>query len=75
MSRTDLLTPDDVCDLLSISKKTLYGWTSRHEVPFIKLGRLLRFRREEIDLWLQESEVPVFNPEEYVAQVAERHGL
>ena len=74
MRRTDLLTPDEVCDLLSISKKTLYGWTSRHEIPFIKLGRLLRFRREEIDQWLKDSEVPVFDPKTSIPFLA-RHGV
>lgn len=53
--------------------KTVYGWTSRREIPFIKLGRLLRFDREVIEAWLAAKKVPVFDVESLMPVVRERH--
>jgi excisionase family DNA binding protein len=38
-----LLNLCEVAQLLSVSKKTLYYWVSRNEVPYLKIGRHLRF--------------------------------
>jgi excisionase family DNA binding protein len=47
-----LLTPDDVCDLLTIEKSTLYAWTSKDKIPYHKLGGI-RFEEDEIQRWLK----------------------
>ena len=31
---------------------TLRVWTSKRKVPFVKVGRLTRFRRADLDAWL-----------------------
>jgi excisionase family DNA binding protein len=71
--RRDLLTPAQLCEWLGVSMKTVYGWTSRREIPFIKLGRLLRFDREVIEAWLAAKKVPVFDVESLMPVVRERH--
>ena len=48
-----LLTVDDVAAQLQIKKKTLYQWSYKGLIPFVKVGRLLRFRASEIERWLQ----------------------
>lgn len=40
---TPLLNLREMSHLLSVSKKTLYYWVSRNEVPYLKIGRHLRF--------------------------------
>jgi excisionase family DNA binding protein len=47
-----LLTPDDVCELLTIEKSTLYAWTSKKRIPYRKLGGI-RFDEDEILRWLK----------------------
>lgn len=43
-----LATPEEVCDFLSIKKDKLYKMTSKKEIPFLKVGRELRFDIEEV---------------------------
>ena len=51
-----LLTPEEICELLGIEKSTLYAWTSRHLIPFLKINGILRFRENEITEWLKTKE-------------------
>ena len=43
-----LATPEEVCDVLRIKKDKLYKLTSRKDIPFLKVGRELRFDMEEV---------------------------
>lgn len=38
---------------LSIAPKTLYKWVEQGFVPVIKIGRLVRFRRCDLEEWLR----------------------
>ena len=40
------------------AKQTVYGWVSRQEIPFIKKGKRLIFRRDDIDEWLISGRKP-----------------
>lgn len=51
-----LLTPEEICELLGIEKSTLYAWTSRNLIPFLKINGILRFREGEITEWLKTKE-------------------
>jgi excisionase family DNA binding protein len=54
ITTTDILTPEDVASWLQVSKKWLYDHTSRCTpiVPHLRLGGHLRFRRSDIERWL-----------------------
>lgn len=47
---SDLLTPDDVARMLGCSSQTLASWrsTGRLALPFVKIGRLCRYRRADV---------------------------
>lgn len=45
----ELLTTDEVCDLLSISRVTVWHWEKKGILRSIRLGNLKRFRRADID--------------------------
>jgi excisionase family DNA binding protein len=50
-----------VCQLaahLGVSKDGIYRKTAGNELPFVKVGRLVKFRRSEIDRWLASKSVP-----------------
>jgi len=51
-----LLTPENLCELLGIRPSTLYAWTSRNLIPYLKVNGLLRFREREIEEWLKSKE-------------------
>lgn len=46
-----LLTSKQACQRYSISKYTLYKWTSNKKIPYLKIGALVRFKREELEKW------------------------
>lgn len=51
------LTPEELAEMLGVSKLTIYGWTSRRAIPFYRIGRLVRFRQEDVDSWIQENKI------------------
>jgi len=48
------LSVDDVSAYLGIRRGTVYKWVERLSLPARKVGRLLKFRRSEIDRWVEE---------------------
>ena len=39
-------------ELLSVRPKTIYDWVHRNEIPYYKIGHLVRFNYKEIMDWL-----------------------
>jgi predicted site-specific integrase-resolvase len=51
----DLWTPAQTSQELSVSLRTLATWrsTGRHNLPFVKVGRLVRYRQPDVAQWLE----------------------
>lgn len=48
-----LMTIDEVSEYTQIPKSTLYNWRHRNEgPPSISLGRRVRYRRSDVEAWL-----------------------
>jgi len=47
----------EVSQRLNVSVNTLYAWVNQRKIPFIKVGRLLRFDLSDIDGWVAERKV------------------
>ncbi len=65
-----LLTMDDVVGGYHIRKSTLYAMVARRELPSVKIGKRVFFRREDLDAYVQSkvrtsenSEVPTTSPD------------
>jgi excisionase family DNA binding protein len=56
-SSNELMNIQEVAEYLSLSVPTLYGYTSHMEIPHMKRGKRLYFRKNEIDEWLLKSRV------------------
>lgn len=53
-------TPAAVAEYLNIPVTTLTEWRYQKRGPrYIKVGRLVRYRREDVEQWLQEQTVEV----------------
>lgn len=48
-----LLTIKEVAMSLQIKPATLYAWVSQGRIPCLKIHGLVRFRKEEIDQWVE----------------------
>jgi excisionase family DNA binding protein len=49
MNDLELLTRDEVCNLLRISLQTLHSWNKKGILTPIKLGTRIRYRKSDID--------------------------
>ena len=49
----EFLSIEDVAIYLGIKKSTLYSKVKTGEIPHYRLGRLLKFRKEDIDRWME----------------------
>jgi len=50
----ELLTRDEAARYLGLKPQTLAVWasTGRYELPFIRAGRYVRYRKQDLDRWL-----------------------
>jgi excisionase family DNA binding protein len=61
-SREKLLTVPELATYLSVSQKTIYGWTESGYIPHIKVGRLVRFDLAKVQIWLSERSPVLVHP-------------
>ncbi len=55
-----LLTAVAVAEELGVPLQTLYGWRSAGKGPRgIRVGRYLRYRRADVDAWLEKQADPI----------------
>ena len=47
-SISSLVGIQEIASLLNVPIKTVYYWKSRHEIPFFKVGKHLRFNPAEV---------------------------
>ena len=51
----ELLTRQEAAEYLGVKPQTLAVWavTGRYDLPVVKVGRLVRYRRSDLDKWLE----------------------
>lgn len=47
-----ILNIEEAAALTGLARQTLYGLTSRREIPHFKRGKALRFKYDELQAWL-----------------------
>jgi excisionase family DNA binding protein len=52
--QTELLNNNSAAEYIGVKGGTLEVWrsTKRHNIPYIKCGRLVRYKKSALDLWL-----------------------
>lgn len=50
-----LLSLKEASAFLKLAPQTIYGFTSKRLIPFIKRGKKLYFKKNELELWLDEG--------------------
>ena len=46
-------TIDELSDYLNIKKSTLYSMVESGKLPHYRIGRLIRFKQDDVDVWLE----------------------
>lgn len=54
-----LMTINDAARFLAVSVSTLYGWVHQRKIPFVKVGRALRFEQADLDRFVQTHKYAV----------------
>ena len=54
---THLLRDKDVAVLFNASVRTIIDWRNAGKLPFVRIGRSVRYRAESIDALLQKLEI------------------
>lgn len=54
-----IMTVWEASDYLRISPSALYACCQRGQLPYIKWGRRLRFRKRDLDRYLEDHQRPV----------------
>ncbi len=50
----DILTIEEVAKYLRVSERTVYDWAQKGEIPSGKIGTVWRFKKCEIEKWVNE---------------------
>lgn len=58
LTREDIMTVSEVAELLALPRSTVYELARRGELPCARLGRTLRFVREDIETHLRSPAPP-----------------
>ena len=62
---SDVMTVSEVAVYLRVNPQTVYRKAKAGELPALRIGRAIRFRRTELDEWMKTAVRPV----EHEAQV------
>jgi len=52
-----LLTIQQAAQITGISTTTLYKWVSQRKIPYIKMGRLVKFDPLKLEEWIRQQTV------------------
>jgi excisionase family DNA binding protein len=47
----------DLGQYIGVSTNTIYSWIWLKKIPYVKMGKLVRFDLQEINAWVQENHV------------------
>jgi excisionase family DNA binding protein len=47
------LSMSEICRYLGVGKDTVYKWIDRNDMPAHRMGRLWKFKKDEVDKWVK----------------------
>ncbi|MDY0223422.1 MAG: helix-turn-helix domain-containing protein [Desulfobacterium sp.] len=58
------LSVDEIGDYIGIKRDTVYKWISEKGMPAHKIGRLWKFKKDEVDTWVRDGKASDFKEED-----------
>jgi len=49
------LSVDEICQYLGVSNDTVYKWIDKQGMPAHRMGRLWKFKKDEVDDWVRSG--------------------
>jgi excisionase family DNA binding protein len=50
-----LMTAKQVCELIEVKPSTVYQWVHLGLIPYVKLGKCVRFKKAELFRWIDKN--------------------
>lgn len=47
------LSIHEICEHLGVSNDTVYKWIEKNGMPAHRMGRLWKFKKDQVDAWVQ----------------------
>ena len=63
---------DELSEYLGIKKSTLYRMVENGELPHYRIGRLIRFRRDDVDSWIERHRKEIIAPEKRATEIMKK---
>jgi len=54
----ELLSIEEAAEYLGVKKSTMYSWVFYRKIPFVKVGRLVKFERIDLNKWIERRKIP-----------------
>jgi len=49
------LSVEEIAEYLGVSKDTVYAWINKRNMPAHRIGRLWKFKSDEVDGWVHSG--------------------
>jgi excisionase family DNA binding protein len=63
--RPELLNVSEAARLLAVSPSTLYGWVWQRRIPFVKVGRAVRFDMADLERFVSQNRIEARPPAKF----------
>ncbi len=50
----------EICQYLGVSNDTVYRWIDKRGMPAHRVGRLWKFKKEQVDTWIEAGGASTF---------------
>lgn len=57
MADQTLVSIAHVSEHLGVKVNTVYSWVNQRKIPYVKVGRLIKFDLQDINQWVAERKV------------------
>ncbi|HAT5923237.1 TPA: helix-turn-helix domain-containing protein [Legionella pneumophila] len=49
------LSVDEIAEYLGVKRDTVYKWINEKRMPAHKIGRLWKFKKDDVDYWVKNN--------------------
>ena len=62
---TQLVNVNEAAQFLAVSPSTLYGWVWQRRIPFVKVGRAVRFDVADLERFVTQNRIEARRPTKF----------
>jgi excisionase family DNA binding protein len=62
---TQLVNVNEAAEFLAVSPSTLYGWVWQRRIPFVKVGRAVRFDMADLQRFVTQNRIEARGPTKF----------